>query len=570
MYRISITILLMIMAIYLNSCGLSEDTVAKVGSLEINKDEYTAELKKRYPGKTSFTEIDSSSKYSVLDRLVNVKRKLNNAYDLDFDENESVLKEVKTQSDKIIMNKYFEVTVVNLLVTEEDMRSYFDNQKEEIKASHILIAYRGSKGSQTAKTDEEAKKLAAELAERAKGGEDFAKLAEEYSNDPSAKKNKGDLGFFTWGKMVPEFQEVAFTLQAGEISDPVRTQYGYHVIKVEARRDNPAFVSMDYEDQEFNIKRKLYFAKQAEGRKLWEANMDSMKSRIGFELYTDNVKKVSDLAKKIKQEKGQVLSENFSEDDKNIVLAVWDGGQLTLDDLINEYGEQFKRHRAKLEEYFKLAPDVEHIVIINKMFMKDALKMGLDREKDVQDQIRQVKERRMLSMVEEAEVKQKAEASEEELMEYYESHKEEFLNPEEIEIWEIFVKKESDAKKVLKLAKSGKDFEALAKKYTEDKMLKNKHGYVGFKQKNRRGAISREAFKVGENAIGGPVRYRSGWAVFKTGELKPKEFKSFEDAKNQVNSKLSRNKITERRKEWQEELTTRYTLTVNKELVEQI
>ena len=75
---------------------------------------------------------------------------------------------------------------------------------------------------------------------RLKKGEDFAKLATELTEDPSGKENGGDLGFFTREQMVPEFAEVAFRLEAGGLSEPVKTQFGWHVLKVEDSRTKPA------------------------------------------------------------------------------------------------------------------------------------------------------------------------------------------------------------------------------------------------------------------------------------------------------------------------------------------
>ena len=102
---------------------------------------------------------------------------------------------------------------------------------ERVRASHVLIgtAERG---------DEEASALADEIAERARAGEDFAALASTYSDDPSAERNEGDLGFVTRGQLVPEFEQAAFALeQEGDIAGPVKTQFGYHVIRFEERRE---------------------------------------------------------------------------------------------------------------------------------------------------------------------------------------------------------------------------------------------------------------------------------------------------------------------------------------------
>jgi peptidyl-prolyl cis-trans isomerase C len=97
-------------------------------------------------------------------------------------------------------------------------------QEQEVRASHILVP-----------TEDEAKAIVAQL----KGGADFAKLAKEKSKDPGAATNGGDLGYFTKEQMVPEFAAVAFKLDKGQISDPVKTQFGWHVIKVEDKRVKP-------------------------------------------------------------------------------------------------------------------------------------------------------------------------------------------------------------------------------------------------------------------------------------------------------------------------------------------
>ncbi len=104
---------------------------------------------------------------------------------------------------------------------------------EQVRASHILVSV-----PQDAKPEvvAEKQKQAQEIADRVKKGEDFGKLAEQLSEDPSAKENKGDLNFFDKEQMVPEFSTAAFAMKKDEISNPVRSQFGFHVIKVTDRK----------------------------------------------------------------------------------------------------------------------------------------------------------------------------------------------------------------------------------------------------------------------------------------------------------------------------------------------
>ena len=101
-----------------------------------------------------------------------------------------------------------------------------------LATSHILIQYAGSSGSapEVTRTKEEALTLAGELAAKARAGEDFGELAKQYSNGPSAPRG-GSLGVFPSGRMVPAFSAACAMLGVGEVSDPVETQFGYHVIR---------------------------------------------------------------------------------------------------------------------------------------------------------------------------------------------------------------------------------------------------------------------------------------------------------------------------------------------------
>ena len=127
----------------------------------------------------------------------------------------------------------------NISVSEEEVKSFYTTNKdkfldpESVKASHILIKI--AKDVDKAEEEKALKKIEG-LLKRAKKGEDFAALAKENSEDPSAAQNSGDLGYFNREQMVPEFSKAAFALKVGVISDPVRTSFGYHIIKCEDKK----------------------------------------------------------------------------------------------------------------------------------------------------------------------------------------------------------------------------------------------------------------------------------------------------------------------------------------------
>ncbi|MBN9062548.1 MAG: peptidylprolyl isomerase [Rhizobiales bacterium 65-9] len=134
-------------------------------------------------------------------------------------------------SDKALVDQYLE-QAAKKAVTEEGMRKLYDETMKnaapemEARARHILV-----------ESEDEAKKIYERVTT---GKEDFAKVAAELSKDPGSGKEGGDLGYFTKDRMVPEFADAAFKLEPGQISQPVKSQFGWHVIKLEDKRAKPA------------------------------------------------------------------------------------------------------------------------------------------------------------------------------------------------------------------------------------------------------------------------------------------------------------------------------------------
>ncbi|MCM3195093.1 peptidylprolyl isomerase [Priestia megaterium] len=130
-------------------------------------------------------------------------------------------------------------------IKDSEMKSYFDQNKDslateaQVKASHILVA------------DE---KTAKEVKAKLDKGEDFAKLAKEYSTDTASKSDGGNLGYFKKSDMVEAFANKAFSMKVNEVSDPVKTEYGYHIIKVTGKKEAQ---KATYENSKAKIKQTL-------------------------------------------------------------------------------------------------------------------------------------------------------------------------------------------------------------------------------------------------------------------------------------------------------------------------
>jgi hypothetical protein len=149
---------------------------------------------------------------------------------------------------ELVMMLRDEVIDADTVISEEELRDRFEAARpgEQVRASHILLLY--PEGATEAQQDS-VRQLAEELRDRARAGEDFAAMAEAYSDDPGSAARGGDLDYFPRGTMVPPFEEAAFALQPGEVSEVVESQFGLHVIK-STDRTTPTFADMAEEFRE--------------------------------------------------------------------------------------------------------------------------------------------------------------------------------------------------------------------------------------------------------------------------------------------------------------------------------
>ena len=175
----------------------------------------------------------------------------------------------KILGDRLYINKLLEKKL-NIVITDEEAKKFFDEnkadleEKEQIKASHILV-----------KTEEEATDIEKQLKE----GKQFTELANQYSIDPGSNKTGGELGFFPKGVMVKEFEDAAFKLNINEVSNPVQTQFGYHIIKV---TDKKPAKEANYDELKDKIKDYLKQQRLTEESKtyvedLYNKNKDNIK-----------------------------------------------------------------------------------------------------------------------------------------------------------------------------------------------------------------------------------------------------------------------------------------------------
>jgi peptidyl-prolyl cis-trans isomerase C len=201
--------------------------LAKVNGAEIRQSDVALAEEELGP---SLAQMDPATKKdNVLSFLIDMKIVSKAAEDKKVENGEEFKKRLAFTRSRLLMDSLL-ATEGKVATTDEAMKKVYQDAskqisgEQEVHARHILV-----------ESEDDAKAIAEEL----KKGADFAELAKKKSKDPGASDG-GDLGFFTKDQMVPEFSNVAFTLEPGKISDPVKSQFGWHIIKVEEKRSRKA------------------------------------------------------------------------------------------------------------------------------------------------------------------------------------------------------------------------------------------------------------------------------------------------------------------------------------------
>ncbi len=203
-------------------------TVIRMNSDEIKNSEVIEIWNGLFPGGAApdFNSFDESIRQNVLRGIVSERLIHAEALKEGYDKNPEVQKRLAAMQKQVVMQAFMEQKAKDLVTDDQLRKAYADKVsatkgQEEVKARHILVS-----------SEEEGKKLHEQL----KKGADFEKLAKEKSTDKGSGSMGGELGWFSKEKMVPEFADAAFKLKKGEISEPVKSEFGWHIIKLEDRR----------------------------------------------------------------------------------------------------------------------------------------------------------------------------------------------------------------------------------------------------------------------------------------------------------------------------------------------
>jgi len=244
---------------------LDDDTLAVIGKWVLTKEKYriiTSYMKEKFDYKLTPDQEKEFIQYIINKKLMALEARAEG-----YAEKKDVQVKYEWDFDDIISHKFYSDRVENKSkVISSQAKKYYDRHRAdftEIKAQHILVKNR---------------KLAKSLHKRLLGGESFDDLAKKYSEDETTKGSGGNLGFFAKGIMVKEFEEAAFSLAKGSISDPVKTIYGYHIIKVLEKR------SISFGESKDRIVKMIADKKK---KVVFEGLMDALKKKYNVVINED-------------------------------------------------------------------------------------------------------------------------------------------------------------------------------------------------------------------------------------------------------------------------------------------
>jgi peptidyl-prolyl cis-trans isomerase C len=235
-----------------SSAALAADSkvVARVGDAEITQQQVDQLVNQLPPEQAAFFKTPAGQE-KVVEELVSRELLLLWGESQKVDTREGFAEDLARLRSNLMRDYAVQAIIENVSATDEEVQVFYDENidkfalPEKVRARHILV-----------KTEEEAAKILEEI----RAGKPFEEAAKEFSSCPS-KEEGGNLGFFSKGQMVPEFETAAFALEAGEISEPVKTQFGWHIIMMEEKE--PSSV-VPLEDVSGEIKSMITQKKQQE------------------------------------------------------------------------------------------------------------------------------------------------------------------------------------------------------------------------------------------------------------------------------------------------------------------
>lgn len=508
-------------------CGSSDSKViAKVGDYEITEHELNdifQGIRFPYPD----AEDEYKKRQEILDTIIVNRLLIQAAYEKNIDQLEELNRVVVANKDKFLLDVlYLRKVVDKSEVTEAEIRNHWDKIADKIRASHILVD-----NLDTANV----------LLERIKSGENFDKIAFEYSIDPSAKRNKGDLGYFLYGSMVKEFQEAAFAMQPGEISPPIKTNFGYHIIKLVDRVANEK--RTDYESMKNELELQLINKKKIDRMNDYYVEIKD-KYPVTVDSTTCNyiIKKREylyppELLKTLPKNDFDI--EQLDRNEKELVLATWDGGQMTILEYLQEAKQIPTNMRPNLDDLDSLKTVIFQMKRLD-LLVHESIREGMDQDDEFLRKVRLFKELSMADIMRNDSLPKSLPPDDAMIRQYFDENPDKFTDPAKVHVYEILLSDELKAKKLAKEIRNLDEFKSKAMDLTERPGKRAVQGNLDYIERKWFTEIFDLARKTKIGKIGGPVVTQGKYSIFYVVDKYDDQIKDFLTVKNEIRGIINR------------------------------
>jgi len=390
----------------------------------------------------------------------------------------------------------------------------------KIQASHILIRKQQPDDKKEGKFGLD---LAKDLVERIKNGEDFGKLAVEYSEDPGSKQKNGDLGFFGRRQMVQPFDKAAFNLEIGEVSDIVESKFGYHIIKVTDKLAYPSF------EEESKTIREIY---ERSRRKIdYDALINKYSNEAKLVMHDEVFKNVVSNLQNVD------IHQNYWESDfqsnfGNSVLFTIGDVQYTTDSLFAYALLDSKMSGRTANE--KILSELLTNCKNNKVLQTKAQSL-VKEDPEFAELMKEYKNGIFIFKLQEDEVWNKMKMDSIAIKKLYEATKKSYIWPDRVKFTEIFTKSDSLAKIYHRNLLSGANFDTLYAKYHEK--AKSKNSFKNTFVEVSTNALAKAAYGIkNEGGFSDVIKNGNGWSIIRLIKKDPSRIKIFEEARAEVTS----------------------------------
>ncbi|KAF0152742.1 MAG: PpiC-type peptidyl-prolyl cis-trans isomerase [Ignavibacteria bacterium] len=497
--------------------ALPKNVIAEVGPTKI----YTSDFLTRY----SDYIFASGIKDNIVTRRAILNNLINETLLLQYDDNKSIFdnieykKELKWAEKQTVLAFLKDRDIyAKMKVSEAELRDAFYKTNLKISARHLH-----------AETEEEANSLYQLL----QTGEDFYTLAKQVFTDSTLQNNGGYLGFFSWGDMDPAFEDAAYSLNPGEISKPIKTKFGYSIIKVEERVPNPLLTETEF------IKNKRHIERTVRMRNRSVAEADFVKKYFNPHNVIVDKKILSKTLENLTYSTVNLVELN-TRDFLPGVFVKYQRKNYLQKDILNRINEMPFFHREKVDTEKNFEAVIKGFVL-QDILLGLAVKKGYNKADEVQKTIKKYNNNIFLKY-KRAQVAETKIFNLNEVEKFYNDNPIYFKSEDQINVQEIIVSRKTLADSLIGRIKSGSDFGDLAAKYSLRTWSAKNKGEMGFSEISKFGGLKDTLANAEIGNIIGPLKIQEMFGIFKLLGKKEGGIKSFDEVKELAEKLLRKEK----------------------------